>query len=80
MEDLQLINDFIKELYNNTIQIYFKNLKSSDKQILFKYYGYLVTIIYYAFFTDFKTLSEFSKSLYGRDTMCFSSVRPLLSL
>ena len=32
-----------------------------------------------SFFIDFKTLIEFSKSLYGNETICFSSVSPPLS-
>ena len=32
-----------------------------------------------SFFTEFKISSDFSKSFNGKDTMCFSSTRPLLS-
>jgi hypothetical protein len=53
MNNLSDINNFIEnELFDNTVEIYFRSLNISDKNILKEYYKNLLIVIYYSFFEN----------------------------
>ena len=64
MTELLYINNFIeKNIYDNTIEKYFKKLIINDKNILKKYYKNLLIIIYYSFFVNNTNLEVFKQKM-----------------
>ena len=51
-ELLYIINFIEKNIYDNTVEKYFKKLIINDKNILKKYYKKLLIVIYYSFFKN----------------------------
>jgi hypothetical protein len=64
MTDLSYINNFIEEdIYDNTIEKYFKKLNVNDKNILKKYYKNLLIVVYYSFFENNTNLEIFKEKM-----------------
>jgi len=64
MTEILYINNFIeKNIYDNTIEKYFKKLIINDKNILKKYYKNLLIIIYYSFFENNTNLEVFKQKM-----------------
>jgi hypothetical protein len=62
-ELLYIINFIEKNIYDNTVEKYFKKLIINDKNILKKYYKKLLIIIYYSFFENNTNLEVFKEKM-----------------
>ena len=62
-ELLYIINFIEKNIYDNTIEKYFKKLIINDKNILKKYYKKLLIVIYYSFFANNTNLEVFKEKM-----------------